>query len=314
MGEQNSAVLPAASHRGVGDGESEIALQPQASAHDPAAHEGASVRVAQTDGKRNVFRARVQLARDARALEHPHVQRVVQVDAEVQTQIQTALRPQIGPAGQLEPGTGQPETDRQRVGETGLKLQVETQDPRGAVSDQLQFQQIAGLGDVERRFQFLLQELDRGRRVGRDLVQGIGELVRVGQHVVDADVDQRDRFVQEFKRLEAVEEIDQRPQRREDFRKADVLEVSQVIEPGVRDFDIRLLAGKRIADVVDRHRHRRRRSRLDQTERRLDVHAERQTAAAVHLGRFDQRADVAQAVDQLLERDLAVRIVLIGIR
>ncbi len=108
-----------------------------------------------------------------------------------------------------------------------LEVQVDAQD---AAVDQGEAQQVARLRDAERFLELALQHLHGSRGVGRDLVQRRREIVGECEHVVDADVDHRNRVVQESELFELLQEVDQRAQRAEDVVEADVVEVEQVLE------------------------------------------------------------------------------------
>ena len=120
-------------------------------------------------------------------------------------------------------------------------------------------------------------------------------------------------MVEEIELLETVEKVDQRSQRGQDVVEADVVEIAQVVEARGRHDDVGLLLRERIADVVDGHQDRRLRAGLDQPERGYQAHGELEASEAVDLRQVDQRGDVAEAVDQFLQRDPSVGIGRIGV-
>src|SRR6185436_7409618 len=102
-------------------------------------------------------------------------------------------------------------------------MQIEAQNASRAVFDQTEIEQILiRLRDVERFLELLFEELNGSCRILSYFVDRIAKLVRVRQHVIDADIDQWNRLVQKLELFEPAQEVDERLQRRENIVEADI--------------------------------------------------------------------------------------------
>jgi len=89
-------------------------------------------------------------------------------------------------------------------------------------------------GQVEEQFDLRLQLVDHALKrmeLSWARIHQVGELARVIDHVVDADVDQREFLVQERERAQLLSYRD-KPERLDDLRETDVLEIGQVPKSG----------------------------------------------------------------------------------
>ena len=173
---------------------------------------------AQGGHERQVIARGHEGAGDPCVVEHEQAGRVGEVDAEGQVDRDRAAGVQARGPSEVVPEPGHGEVHRQGLGEALVDAEVDAQDVDvvagvrrrpAVVTHQRQVDQVAVLRDAEGFLQLVLEELDGAGRIVPGLLQGGVEAVGVAQQVVDRDVDERNRLIQETEGLEFAQEFGQ---------------------------------------------------------------------------------------------------------